>query len=189
LLDKTDGPERDDAPSGAVHAEAMDFLASLQNLIGQDERHILWWQMSIRALIVFVFGLVLIRLFGRRVFGRQNPLDIVIAIVIGSNLSRTLTGNSKFLPTLAATITLVLIFWLSDHLAARWPFFSRLTKGLPVKLARGGELDQERMRRHAVSKGDVEEAARTSGLCGVDDLEGAVLERNGKISAIKRKGG
>ncbi|MBN9076695.1 MAG: hypothetical protein J0H84_10770 [Rhizobiales bacterium] len=50
----------------------MDILSGFHALIGEDERHILWWQMSIRAVLVFVFGLILIRLFGRRVFGRQN---------------------------------------------------------------------------------------------------------------------
>ena len=165
----------------------MDILSSLHVLIGEDERHILWWQMSIRAVLVFVFGLILIRLFGRRVFGRQNALDIVIAIVIGSNLSRTLTGNSKFLPTLAATISIVLLFWLSDHLAARWPFFSRLTKGEPIKLMRDGKLDKKKMRHHGVSQGDIEEAARASGKAGLEETDDAMLERNGKISTIRRK--
>lgn len=164
----------------------MDLLAGLHELIGHDQRDILWWQMSIRAVFIFLFGLILIRLFGRRVFGRQNALDIVIAIVIGSNLSRTLTGNAKFLPTLAATTAIVLLFWLSDHLAARWPLFSRLTKGEPLKLTRNGKLDRKRMLRHGVSVGDVEEAARASGMTGAEQVEVAVLERNGKISTTKR---
>lgn len=167
----------------------MDILSGFHALIGEDERHILWWQMSIRAVLVFVFGLILIRLFGRRVFGRQNPLDIVIAIVIGSNLSRALTGNARFLPTLAATISIVLVFWLSDHLAARWPFFSRLTKGEPIRLMRYGKPAKATMRRHGVSEGDIEEAARASGKAGFEETDDAVLERNGKISTIRRKSG
>jgi len=51
------------------------------HIIGPDKPQILWWQECIRALLIFVFGLVLIRLFGRRAFGRQNALDIIFAII------------------------------------------------------------------------------------------------------------
>jgi uncharacterized membrane protein YcaP (DUF421 family) len=164
----------------------MDLLAGVHGLIGRDGQHILWWQMTIRALLVFVFGLVLIRLFGRRMFGRQNALDLVIAMLIGSSLSRALTGNAPFLSTLVAMTAIVLVFWLADHLAARWQLFSYLTKGEPLKLTRNGKLDPLSMRRHGIGQGDVEEAARSSGLAGLEDVEQAVLERSGKISTTKR---
>jgi hypothetical protein len=34
-----------------------------------------------------------VRLLARRAFGEQTPLDIVIAMIVGSNSSRTLTGE------------------------------------------------------------------------------------------------
>jgi uncharacterized membrane protein YcaP (DUF421 family) len=147
---------------------------------------ILWWQMSIRAVLIFLFGLVLIRLFGRRAFGKQTALDIVLAIIVGSNLSRALTANSPFFPTLAATAAIVLLFWFLSHLSARSPWFSRLVKGNPIWLIRGGRADKKKMRRAGVSEGDLDEEARGSGLAGVGSVEEAVLERSGKISTIGR---
>jgi uncharacterized membrane protein YcaP (DUF421 family) len=164
------------------------MTSGFHDVIGGGHQ-VLWWQMSIRAVLIFLFGLGLIRLFGRRVFSRQNPLDIVIAIIIGSNLSRALTGTARFVPTLAATAVIVVMFWLFDHLAARWPVFSRLTKGQPLQLIRNGELNQRRMSGLAVTEDDIEEAARASGLTGLDEVEQAVFERNGKISTIARKSG
>jgi uncharacterized membrane protein YcaP (DUF421 family) len=61
----------------------------ITELIGETE-NVLWWQMCIRAVLILIFGLVLIRIFGRRAFSKQNPLDIVVAIVVGSNLSARL---------------------------------------------------------------------------------------------------
>jgi uncharacterized membrane protein YcaP (DUF421 family) len=156
------------------------------DLIGSDKGAILWWQMSVRALLVFLFGLVLIRLFGRRAFGKQTALDIVLAIVVGSNLSRALTANAPFFPTLAATAAIVLLFWLLSSLSARWQSFSRLVKGNPIWLIRDGRPDKKKMRRAAVSEGDIDEAARQSGLAGIRGVDEAVLERSGKISTIER---
>jgi uncharacterized membrane protein YcaP (DUF421 family) len=163
----------------------QESLRDLHDLVG-SKGDILWWQMSIRAVLIFIFGLVLIRLFGRRAFGKQTPLDIVLAIVVGSNLSRALTANAPFLPTLAATAVIVLLFWILSNLAARWPSFSRLVKGEPIWLIRDGQPDARTMKRAGVSEGDVAESARRSGLSGLGGVDQAVLERSGKISAIRR---
>ncbi len=159
----------------------------LQELIGAGgSDNILWWQMCVRGALVFLFGLVIIRLFGRKAFGKQTPLDIVLAIVMGSSLSRTLTGNAPFVATLAAMTLIAFLFWLLEHLAIRWRGFSRLVKGEPIPLVRNGRCDQQQMRRAAIGAADLEEAARQSGLGGLDEIGEAVLERSGKISAKRR---
>jgi uncharacterized membrane protein YcaP (DUF421 family) len=163
-----------------------ELYGDVHGLIG-SKGDIAWWQMSIRAVLIFVFGLVLIRLFGRRAFGKQTPLDIILAIVVGSNLSRALTANAPFLPTLAATVAIVLLFWLSSNLSARWRSFSRLVKGDPIWLIRDGEPDGKKMKRAGISEGDIAEAARESGLAGLGGVDEAVLERSGKISTIGRR--
>jgi uncharacterized membrane protein YcaP (DUF421 family) len=165
----------------------MDWVSAFHDLIGHSRTTITAGQMCLRGIIVILFGLVLIRLFGRRAFGRQSPLDIVVTIVIGSNLSRAMTANARFLPTLAATAAIVVFYWLLEHLAVRSHAVSWLTKGMPIKLMRGGRLDSKTLKRAAVSEGDIEEAARSSGLPELGAVEDAVLERNGKISTLKRR--
>ena len=159
-------------------------MPDLHNLIGADTVGILWWQMCIRASLIFVFGLILVRLFGRRAFGQQSALDIVLAIIFGSSLSRALTANAPFVPTLAAMTLLVICFWILEQLAARFRAFGRFVKGKPIPLVRDGRLDKERMKRAGISKSDVAEAARQSGFEDVDDVRAAALERSGRISTL-----
>jgi uncharacterized membrane protein YcaP (DUF421 family) len=140
--------------------------------------------MTLRGILVFLFGIVLLRLFGRRAFGKQNPLDIILAIIVGSNLSRAMTANAALFPTLAATAALIFLFWLIEHAAARWKPLGRLVKGEPVTLIRQGTRDRRAMRAAAVTEDDVREAARRSGLSSFEQVNDAVLERNGKISVL-----
>ncbi len=163
----------------------MSVYEAFHTLIGDGSHGIVWWQMSIRAIFIFIYGLVLIRLFGRRAFGKQNPLDIVLAIIIGSDLSRALTGNARFLPTLAATAVIVLVFWAFEHLAARSHMFSWLMKGEPVRLIRDGRFNAAAMRRSGVSFSDIEEAGRNSGIASLQGVEQAVYERSGKINTLR----
>ena len=156
-------------------------------LVGNGATQILWWQMSLRAVIVLAYGIAAIRLLGRRAFSRQSPLDIVIAIVIGSSLSRALTGNAKLLDTLLATTVFLLLYWALEHLAARWPALAWAVKGAPIPLIDQGRMRGGNMRASAVTIHDIEEAARCAGHEGLGALETAILERNGQISTIARK--
>lgn len=166
----------------------MEWIDSLHDVIGRHGEPITWWQMTIRGLVVFLVGLCLVRLFGQRAFGRETVLDVVLAIVVGSNLSRAVTANAPFFATLVATSGLVLFYWAADHMAARWHAVSWLVKGGVVQLVRDGRMDRSAMRRAGISEGDIAEAMRRSGIDRFDDVGSAFLERNGKISVLRGDG-
>ncbi len=144
-----------------------------------------WYQECARAALIFVYGLVLIRISGRRIFGKWSALDIVVSIIIGSNLSRALTRAAPLWNTLAATTLLVGLHWVLASLVAASPGFSRIIEGGPVELARHGAPKPSVRARYAVSEADLDEALRQA---GVDDIAAArivTLEPSGKITVVK----
>lgn len=138
-----------------------------------------------RAVLIFAYGLAMVRIAGRRVFGRWAAIDIVLSIIVGSNLSRALTGNAPLAGTLAATTLLMLLHWLFAHAAARSAFVSRLVEGRAVALGRGGSVDADRLRRLAVSDADLAEALRQAGVEAASETRLLMLEPSGKISVLK----
>ncbi len=159
----------------------------LHDLIGNGSNSIVWWQMTIRAAIIFIYLLVLLRVGRRRAFGRWTPFDTVLAILLGSTLSRGLTGNAPFVPTLAAGALLVLLHGVLTQLSFQWASFAALVKGRPVKLMEHGRLLHRNLRSSGVSEGDLKEQLRSE--MKTDDLkkvEDAYLERGGTISFIAR---
>lgn len=157
----------------------------LHTFIGSTN-HILWWQMAIRAVLIFFYGLLLVRFAGRRVFGKAAPIDIILAVLVGSNLSRALTGNAPFVPTLAATAGLILVYWLLAYVAMHSEWVSWMVKGRRVVLVRHGRVDRARMREMGVGPRDLSEAMRESGIDDFDQIRAAYLERDGEISIIRR---
>jgi uncharacterized membrane protein YcaP (DUF421 family) len=145
-----------------------------------------WWQMSIRAVIIFLFGLVLVRLASKRVFGRWGAIDIILSVIIGSNLSRTMTGSAPFLETLAATTVLVALHAVVVWVAARVSWLGPLVKGKSCRIAQDGRFDPRQLKKHAVGDRDIEEALHFAGLARPDQVAEAWIERNGDISIIKR---
>jgi len=143
------------------------------------------WQETARAALILLYGLALVRLAGRRVFGKWAALDIIVSIVVGSNLSRALTGSAPLWGTLLATAVLMVLHWLFAQAAARWRLASRLLEGASVEIASAGKLDTPKAQRWAVSGADVEEALHQAGVEHVDQTRRMILAPSGKISVLK----
>jgi len=141
-----------------------------------------------RAVLIFFYGLVMLRLSGKRTFAHMSAVDLVISIIVGSNLSRPMTGGVPLWGTLASVAVLVGLHLLVAHTVTRSPLLSKWLEGMPVVLARNGEVDESARLRCKISMCDLDESLREKGLDGLDELDKArklVLEPNGKISVVR----
>lgn len=155
-------------------------------LIGTQGQEIGWAQMSLRAVLIFAIGLAIMRFAAARAFGKWTALDIILAVIVGSNLSRALTGSAPFWPTVIATVVIVALHAALSHAVIRWPALSRALKGRSVCLIEDGTLNTRALRRHGIGKGDLRMALRAQGVAEIKDAESVYLERNGDISVIPK---
>ena len=163
----------------------MDWFDVFYEAIGEGAGDVGWIEMTIRALVIFVYGLVITRIGAWRAFGRWSSPDIIVAIVIGANLSRALTAGAPLVPTMVATTFYIGCYWLVSFASSRSAWLDRLFKGAPVPLITGGAIDEAAMRRAVISKRDLEEALRQKGVAQHHRVSTALLERNGNITVIR----
>jgi uncharacterized membrane protein YcaP (DUF421 family) len=161
----------------------------IDTALGLQETTLTWWQMSLRAIVVFIAALVIIRIGSARIFGKSTAFDIVLGIIYGSILSRAITGNAPFGQTLIAALVLVLLHRalasLAYHTSGKVGF---IIKGEPQMLVKDGQLQQKALRDNCITDHDLEEAMRAKGnVRSIDEVETACLERSGNISIIPKK--
>ena len=162
---------------------AMD---TFYQLIGKDSDEIVWWQMVCRGTLIFLYTMVLIRFGGRRIFGKLSSFDIVVGIMLGSIMSRAITGNARFFPTLVTGTAIVALHWLLAELARRSRTLGWLIKGRPVQIIADGQLRHDQLRRTTLTEADVLEAVRSNaGLDSVAGIKAAYLERSGDVSVVR----
>ena len=147
-----------------------------------------WAQECARAALIFVYGLLLLRLSGRRLYGHWAPLDITVAIVTGSTMSRALTGNTELWGALAAATLLVALHWVVARAAVRWKAVSHLVEGPAVHVGRHGRVDRKLMLRYGITEAALEQALRAAGVDDVAHAELVVLEPSGRITVIPARG-
>ncbi len=160
-------------------------METFRVLIGPDTGDASPAQLCARAAILFLFGVACIRIAGRRTFSQITPLDIIVAIIVGSNLSRAMTGKAPFFGGLAATLVVVGLHRLIAMATLRWSLLSRVFKGRPVTLVENGVVDRAAMRRHAIGQADLEEGLRMEKVEAIEDVRLATLEAGGKISVVR----
>jgi uncharacterized membrane protein YcaP (DUF421 family) len=138
-----------------------------------------------RAALILFCGWAMIRTLGRRAFGRWSALDIVVSIIVGSNLSRALTGSAPLWGTLLATIVIFALHQLVAIACASHPRISHFVEGASIKLVEGGRVVEGAFLRHGVSEADLNQALRQAGLDEPGQARLITLEPSGKITVIR----
>jgi uncharacterized membrane protein YcaP (DUF421 family) len=159
----------------------------LRAVIGPDNGDATAVQLCVRAVLLFLFGVACIRITGRRTFSQATPLDIIVALVVGSNISRAMTGKAPFFPSLAATLLLVILHRAVAMAALKWGWLALWVKCSPIVLVKDGAADHRAMFAHGIGDTDLEESLRMEQVEHVSDVRLATLESGGKISVVPRR--
>jgi len=148
-----------------------------------------WWQFVLRALVVYLGVMVLVRISGKRAVGQFTPFDLVLLILIGNAVQNGMNGGDNSLTgALILAVCLIALNYAVAWLTARHPRMRRFVEGNPVELARDGQIFRDVLRHELVSKSDFREAMREAGCDEVEHIKLAMLETNGRISILTRDG-
>ncbi len=146
-----------------------------------------WWEFVLRAAVVYVAVLVLVRLSGKRTIGQFTPFDMLLLVLLGTAVQNSLIGEDvSLLGGLILATTLIGLNYLVGFVTSRSARADRFIEGVPVVLARDGKLFERVMKKELLSGADFEEAMRKSGCENRGDVKLALLETNGQITIIQR---
>jgi len=143
----------------------------------------------LRAVVVFVFLIVLTRVIGRRELSSLQPFDLILLIILGDAVQQGLTQDDYSLTGgLLAVGTIAVLQVLVSWISYRFPRTRRVIEGTPIIVIQDGEAIERNLKRERLDLDDVAEEARQQGIAHLADVKWAVLETTGKISFIKTDG-
>jgi uncharacterized membrane protein YcaP (DUF421 family) len=166
---------------------AQGWWESVQSLLGQGSEPIDVGvvQMLLRTLLVYAFTLAMVRVGSQRLLAKASIFDVIVAIMLGSIMSRAINGSAPLLPTLAAGLGLLAVHWLLAVVAFHTDWLGSLVKGDRILLIKDGEIQREGMRQASITDHDLRQALRTeTHQTDPSRVEVAYLERSGKISVV-----
>jgi uncharacterized membrane protein YcaP (DUF421 family) len=139
-----------------------------------------------RALVIYVFLLIIFRIAGERVLGEITTFDLLLILIISEATQQAMVNNDHSLVGAMILITtLVGIDITLSLMKQRFPRLAKVVDGLPVILVKDGKIIESHASRERVSKDDILAAARSlQGIERMDQIKYAIVEESGKISIV-----
>ena len=142
----------------------------------------------LRAFFGYFFLVLMVRVVGRRPGKQMTPFEFVLVFYMGGlALTAMVAEEASFTNALCQIMTIGLAHYLVAWGRSKSPRFARLTDGTPLILLEKGRWRANTMKQMGIEDDDVIASARDSSMRTFDDIETAILERNGEISAIERE--
>lgn len=147
-----------------------------------------WLELVLRAVIIYVFLLVLLRFTGKRQVGQLSPFDLVLLLVLSNAVQNAMSGgDNSLLAGIILAGVLVLLNSLVGLLAYKSKRLEALVEGRPEILIHNGKLFTDVMQRERLTHHELNAALRAAGAASVEEVHYAILENNGHISVQVRK--
>lgn len=146
-----------------------------------------WWELVVRAIVVYVVLLLLIRLTGKRQIGQFSPYDLVLLLILSNAVQNSMNaGDNSLVGGLIIALTLLVLNYLVGLLTFKSKRIEAFIDGRPQLLIHDGKLFEDVLESAKVTHAELMSSLRESGYFSIADVQLAILETNGRISVRGR---
>jgi len=140
----------------------------------------------LRAIFGYCFLVFMVRVAGRRPGKQMTPFEFVLIFFIGGlTLTFMVADDASLTNALAQIATVGIMHYAIVMLRRKSKTFARAIDGTPLILLDNGRWRTETLTNMRIVDEDVMAAARDKGIASLQQIQYAILERNGEISIIE----
>ena len=141
----------------------------------------------VRAILIYAFLILAMRLVGKRELGQMNTLDLVVLLLVANAVQNGIIGND--VSVTGAFIGAAALFVFNEtlnRLGYVIPWAGKLVEGDPTYLIRKGAVDKKELFKASISLPELRSIARRQGFTDLDQVKTAILETNGAVSMFDK---
>jgi uncharacterized membrane protein YcaP (DUF421 family) len=134
----------------------------------------------LRPMIVYLFLIGFLRLFGKRELAQLNPFDLVVLLSLSNTVQNAMIGDDNSVTGgIIGAFALLAINWVLTLTLFKSPKLDRIVEGTETVLIRHGVLDEAAMKKEALTELELKSVLHKQGLNSYAEVEKCVLEPNG----------
>ena len=141
----------------------------------------------VRAIILYIVVLIVMRLMGKREIGQLQPFELAIAIMIAdlASIPMTETGipiSNGIVPIVGLLVMHLIISTINlKSITAR-----EAICGKPRILIYRGKIDEKALKKERFTLNELQERLRAKDVVNIGDIEYAILETSGQVTVIEK---
>lgn len=141
----------------------------------------------LRAVIIYIFITVSVRIMGKRQVGELNPQELVITILISAVATVPLENNGMPLANSLIPIAIFISFEIiNSTLSMKSIKFRSIIKGKPRFIIKDGIIQQKELTKLRFTTDDLTDAIRQAGVFDISQVANAIVETNGVVSVQEK---
>ena len=141
----------------------------------------------LRAVVLYVFVVFVMRVIGRRELSSMTPFDLILLIVLGDAIQQGLTQDDYSITgAVLAVATIATLQVFTSYLSFRSNRARKVLEGEPIVIVDHGALVDSNLKRERMTQEEVLEEARQQEISSLDEIDWAILEANGTLSFVKK---
>jgi uncharacterized membrane protein YcaP (DUF421 family) len=141
----------------------------------------------LRPILVYVFLVMLLRVFGKRELAQLNPFDLVVLLSLANTVQNAIIGeDSSLAGGFIGAFTLMLVNYLVIRFLFRHRRLDQILEGKPTVLIREGVICKDQLAKEMITVHELQTVCRRQGFDGIHEVEDCVLEPGGAF-VMRRK--
>lgn len=142
--------------------------------------------LAVRAVVVYLAVLVLLRISGKRQMGQMGATEFVAILLISNAVQNSMNGgDNSLVGGLVLAIVLVTLSSLISFLTYKSRLFSSIFEGAPTLLIHQGHIIKRHLAQERMSETELKTLLRKRGLHQISEIQDAVLEADGTLSVTR----
>ncbi len=138
-----------------------------------------------RSVIVYLFIVIAIRLFGKREITQLSVIDLVFILLISNSVQNAMVGpNNSLIGGIVAAGSLFAVNAILGYFIFKSKKLGGLIQGESLMLIYHGKLLKNHLEKALLTEDELKAAVREHGISSIEDVDLAVLETDGNISIL-----
>ena len=141
----------------------------------------------IRAIILYILVLIIMRMMGKREIGQLQPFELAISILIADLASIPMADvGIPIFDGIMPILALLVMHLIISSINLRSINIRKVICGKPSILIYRGKIDERVLKKEKFTINELQERLRGSNVFNVSDVEYAILETSGQITVIQK---
>jgi uncharacterized membrane protein YcaP (DUF421 family) len=134
----------------------------------------------LRPVLIYVFLVLMLRVFGKRELAQLNPFDLVVLLSLSNTVQNAMIGDDNSLVGgLIGAFALLAMNYLVVRFLFKHRRLDQIIEGSPTTLIHKGEVLHSNLAKELLSVTELSAVAHRQGFANLAELDSCVLEPGG----------
>jgi uncharacterized membrane protein YcaP (DUF421 family) len=137
----------------------------------------------LRPILVYIFLIIVLRVFGKRELAQLNPFDLVVLLSLSNTVQNAIIGADNSLSGgLIGAVSLLFVNYVVVRLFFKHRRLDQLIEGTETILMDKGKINKKALAKELISEPELIAVAHRQGFSNLKDVDQIILETNGTFS-------